>query len=103
MLKSIRADCSGNSTTTKRKRINENLVSGSPIFKRQKFSIEELLNESAVRNECAGEPIPFLKNILPIKNLTINYLQCKLEAENKNLWKMFCKIGTEMIITKPGR
>lgn len=100
MLKSIKMDysiaTSSTSTSTTKRRINEKTDEDNLIVnKKQKFSIDELLNASG-KNPTKSL---FLENSSK-ENLK---LQCKLEAENQHLWKMFSKIGTEMIITKPGR
>lgn len=104
MLKSIKIDYSvvvGSSSSSSlasssKRHLNEleknenNLI----LNKKQKFSIDELLNVSEKNLK---------KSFFSENSLSSIKLQCRLEAENQNLWKMFSKIGTEMIITKPGR
>uniref|UniRef100_A0A915DLY9 T-box domain-containing protein n=1 Tax=Ditylenchus dipsaci TaxID=166011 RepID=A0A915DLY9_9BILA len=97
--------------------IPENLI---PVPASQPLNSSKLLKSAEAKNnnklekytesrsqEESTSPLQQLPNWAPPGNpcssTDIGQLECRLDAENKVLWKNFDKIGTEMIITKPGR
>lgn len=83
---------------------NQNLLNNSKkkvdsSLKKIKHS-DQSANYSHKHKTELSIPLNFIPNGNSFK---LKNVRCCLESENQSLWSKFHKIGTEMIITKPGR
>lgn len=84
----------------------------APSAKSARFSIDDLLlrEEAVTENNFNGNEESERDNVSvlscsdpSVPSTSDSGVQCRLESENRKLWRDFNRIDTEMIITKQGR